>query len=571
MDIGIVGTGPAVDAIRAAVGDLDAQVTEVAASELAGMDFGFVVGAAKADAFGTANGDLDRWAAVEIGGVGGHAIEDTDASVSLFTEESGCFRCLRRRVGATVNAAEQTQGVRSAVRYAGALAARRAIRLLSGEELGGTVLEVEGRERTVQPVPFCRCGDGQDRTLTLTHREAALEDAIDRAERAVDDRVGLIRQVGEQESFPLPYYLAQTADTTGFSDARAAEFAAGADADWNRAFMKALGEALERYSAGVYRESEFRQSDAGSLDGAVLPSRFVRPDSYPYPETTDERLWAPALDLAGGAGAWLPAEVVQYPPPEERIKPAITTGLGLGNSTVAATLSGLYEVIERDATMLGWYSTFEPLGLSIDADDTGEERSYDQLRRRASAEGLEVSASLFTQDVDVPVVAVAVHREGEWPEFATGSGCALDPMDAAESGLAEALQNWVELRNMGPDQAREEGGAIGEYGEFPERARELTEFEATVPISSVADDAALSGEEELSALVERVTEAGLDPYAARLTPRDVKALGFEAVRATIPEAQPLFTGEPFFGDRLEAVAGSMGFEPKPDRAYHPFP
>lgn len=566
MDIGIVGTGPAVDAIETAMGDVDAGVTVTDPEELSGMDFGFVVGAAGADAFGTAAEALDRWVAVEVGGAGGYAVEEVDAAVSLFTRESGCFRCLRQRVGATVEPAERAQGVRSAVRYAGAVAARRAIRLLSGEALGGTVVEIEGPERRFQPVPFCSCGSGRDRTLTLSHREADLDDAVTRAERAVDDRVGLVRQIGEQESYPLPYYLAQTADTTGFSDARAAEFAAGADADWNRAYMKALGEALERYSAGVYRESEFRRATTADLDAAVVPSRFVRPDDYPYPGAAEERRWVPARDLASGEGAWLPAEVVQYPPPEERIKPAITTGLGLGNSTVEATLSGLYEVVERDATMLGWYSTFDPLGLEID------DEGFETLRRRAKSEGLEVSASLFTQDVDVPVVAVAVHREGEWPAFATGSGCALDPVAAAESALSEALQNWIELRNMGPEQAEQEGGAIGEYGAFPDRAHELTEFEATVPAESVADDAAdLSGEAELEALVGRVSDAGLDPYAARITPRDVEALGFEAVRVAIPEAQPLFTGEPFFGDRLNRVAESMGFEPKPDRVYHPFP
>ena len=567
MDIGIVGTGPAVDAIETAMGDVDASVTVTDAEELSGMEFGFVVGAAGADAFGTAADALDRWVAVEVGGVGGYAVEEVDAAVSVFTPNSGCFRCLHRRVGASVEPAAKPQGVRSAVRYAGAVAARRAIRLLSGESLGSTVVEIEGPERRFQPVPFCRCNDGRDRTLTLDHRDVELEDAVTRAERAVDDRVGLVQQVGEQESYPLPYYLAQTADTTGFSEARAAEFAAGADTDWNRAYIKALGEGLERYSAGVYRESEFRTATAADLEAAVMPSRFVRPESYPYPETTEERRWVPALDLAADAPAWLPAEVVQYPPPEERIKPGITTGLGLGNSTVEATLSGLYEVIERDATMLGWYSTFEPLGLSID------DEGFDALRRRAQSEGLSVSASLLTQDVDVPVVAVAVHREdGEWPAFATGSGCALDPVDAAESALAEALQNWIELRNMGPEQAAQEGGAIGEYGSYPERARELTAFEATVPATSVADDAAeLSGEAELSTLIERVSDAGLEPYAARITPRDVASLGFEAVRTTIPEAQPLFTGEAFFGDRLDSVAASMGFEPKPDRAYHPFP
>jgi len=39
----------------------------------------------------------------------------------------------------------------------------------------------------------------------------------------------------------------------------------------------------------------------------------------------------------------------------------------------------------------------------------------------------------------------------------------------------------------------------------------------------------------------------------------------------VPGAQPLFTGEPFFGDRAREVPRSMGYEPALDRPYHPFP
>jgi ribosomal protein S12 methylthiotransferase accessory factor len=216
--------------------------------------------------------------------------------------------------------------------------------------------------------------------------------------------------------------------------------------------------------------------------------------------------------------------------------------------------------------MLAWYSDYDPLGLSVD-----DER-VQELEKRARSEGLSVTVTLLTQDVDVPVVAATVHRDGEWPRFAAGSGADLDPVDAATGALAEALQNWVELRDMGPEQAGEEGGAIGQYAEFPDRVRELTHPETTVPAESVADDAAdLTGEEALDALVDRVADAGLTPYAARTTTRDVASLGFEGVRAVIPESQPLFTGEAFFGDRLQSVAASMGFEARPNRAYHPFP
>ena len=80
-----------------------------------------------------------------------------------------------------------------------------------------------------------------------------------------------------------------------------------------------------------------------------------------------------------------------------------------------------------------------------------------------------------------------------------------------------------------------------------------------------------TGADELEALVARVTDAGLDPYGARLTPRDLERQGFEAVRVLVPTAQPLFTDEPYFGDRARDVPEELGFEPRLDRDHHPYP
>ena len=567
MHVGLVGSGPAEAAVRAALADIDATVSTGVDSH-PDADLGVVVAPAGAEQFDRADDVCDRLVACEIGGVGGHAIDAIDAAVSAFTADSARFSDLRLRVASTTDESDgHPSGDRSAVRFAGAVAGRRAVRLLAGEALGGTVVEVPGAERQFFAVP-----DGsRDRTLDRSRREVDLGTSLDRAERALDDRVGLLTQVGERESFPVPYYLAGTANTTGYSDARAAEFAAGADPDWDRAFMKALGEGLERYCAGVYRQSEFVVAPEVNRSRPVSPARFARPEDYQQVDSEERIAWVAGEHLATGERVSLPAEFVHYPPPRERHKPAITTGLGLGNSGAEALLSGLYEVIERDATMVAWYSTFEPLGLNVD-----DER-FETLVKRARAEELDVTPLLVTQDVDVPVVAVAVHRDREqenedaWPRFATGSGANLDPIAAARSALAEALQNWMELRAMGPEQAAEEKAAIGEYAAFPSTARSFVDVGATVPAESVGPDTLPESEAELDTVIGRVTDAGLDAYAARTTTRDVSELGFEAVRVLIPEAQPLFTGEPFFAERAESVPRALGFEPRLDREYHPYP
>jgi ribosomal protein S12 methylthiotransferase accessory factor len=561
MDIGIAGSGPAAESVRAALEDIDATGTAAAPDELGTHPMGVVIAPAGAPAFEAADGAATDWVAVEIGGLGGVPVPELDAAVTVLADGVG-YRDLRARVTSTADADDESpSGGRSAVRLAGAVAGHRAVSLLAGADLAGTVVEVPGPERRVVAVPD---PDDRDRTLRTDHREAPLDDALARAERAVDDRVGLLTQVGERESFPAPYYIAATADTTAYSDTRAATHAAGVDDDWDRAFMKALGEGLERYCAGVYRESSFETAPPAARADGVPPAAFVRPDdSTAAPDTAIP--WVPGTDLATGAPVSLPAEFVHHPPPVERHRPAITTGLGLGNSGVEALCSGLYEVIERDATMCAWYSTYEPLGLAVD--DPG----FAALVDRARAERLSVAPVLVTGDVDVPVVAVAVHREGAWPRFALGSGANLDARAAARSALAEALQNWMELRALGPEDAADEEGAIGRYADRPSATRSFTDADEGVPAASVGPDSVPAGTAELDAVVERATDAGLSTYAARLTTPDVSDHGFEAVRVLSPEAQPLFVDEPYFGDRAESVPRNLGYEPRLDRPFHPYP
>jgi len=563
MDIGLVGDGPAVEAASAALGDVDVNAMPAGPDLLDGFDLAVVVDTAGSAAFAAANELLDRWIAVEVGGLGGVPLADLDAAVTVF--DDACHDCLCARVeSGGPDPADAPTGRRSAVRYAGAVAGRRAIRLLVGDPVGDTVVEVPGGERTFLPVPGCGCGVDPDGALPGEHVEWDLDAAIDRAERAVDPRIGPLSEVGEQESFPAPYYVARVADTTPVSDGDAADFGGGAAADWDAAFMKALGEGLERYAAGIYRESSFTRAPAANVPDPVTPDAFVRPDGAEAYDRDDRLPWVRGERLGTGERASLPAEFVHFPPPERRYRPPITTGLGLGSSGPDAALSGLYEAIERDATMISWYSATDPLGLGVD------DPEFAELEKRARAESLSVTPLLVTVDVDVPVVAVAVERDGDWPRFAAGSGADLDPAAAARSALAEALQNWTELRSMGREAADEQGAAIGRHADLPAETAAFFDPDATVSAAEVGEPEP-SGAEELAAVVERVERVGLDPYVARVTTRDLATLGFEAVRVLVPGAQPLFTGEPFFGERVREVPRSMGFEPALDREYHPFP
>ncbi|MFW6384563.1 MAG: YcaO-like family protein [Halodesulfurarchaeum sp.] len=568
MTVALVGTGPVVETVSIALEDVDVTVVETGIEGVETADLAVVTGTAGGDGFGRAN-DLaiaggTPWIAVEVGGIGGVAVDEIHATVAAFEPGGPCFECLERRVEATeVDAASEPTADRNGVRIAGAYAGHLATRFLSGDSPGGVVIEIPHVERTLLPVPGCTCTVERERSFELKATSRSLEESIVRGEVSIDDRIGLIEQIGEYDSFPAPYYLSVLSDTSVFSDVAAPDRAAGVALDWDTAFMKATGESLERYSAAVYRNETFHRAPIEDVTGPS-PRDFVRPDDWtdPDPETVVE--WVPGRDLETGDDVYLPAGNVHFPSPDTRFAPGITTGLGLGNGTVEAIVSGLCEVIERDATMIGWYSTFEPLGL-----DVGDE-TFETLSRRAGAEGLSVTPTLVTQDIDVPVVTVAVHRDA-WPQFAVGSAADPDVSAAAVSALAEALQNWMELREMGRAKASTAEGAIGRYADRPEGVEELLEPDSVVPAAHVGPAEAPTGKPALDFLLERMVSAGLESFAARITPRDVEQLGFEAVRVLVPEAQPLFVDEPLFGDRAREVPADLGFEPRLDRDFHPYP
>jgi ribosomal protein S12 methylthiotransferase accessory factor len=568
MNVAVVGSGPAVESVRSTLSDVEVTVTAADIDGIAGADLAIVTGLAGSDGFAAANRQSlaggTPWIAVEVGGIGGLPIEGLDAAVSSFAPEGPCFECLRTRVSAgEVETADEPTADRAAVRLAGSYAGILAIRALSGQEMGGVVIEVPHAERTLLPVPDCACAADHERVLELDAVTRSLDESVALAEAAVDRRLGIVRQIGEHDSFPAPYYLSVLAETTGFSDGAVPDRAAGVAADWDTAFMKALGESLERYSAAIYRESSFERAPATDVNGPA-PTDFVRPAGWDGPDETTPIDWVPGRDLIAETDVSLPAGLVHFPTPDERLSPTITTGLGLGNGGVEAVLSGLYEVLERDATMLAWYSSFEPLGLSVSAD------TFETLSRRARGEGLSVTPLLVTQDVDVPVVAVAVHREA-YPKFALGSAADLDASAAAGDALAEAIQNWMELRDMGPDAAAEADGAIGEYASDPGETMAMLDTPGTVDAADVGAPEPLSGETELDRVLELVEAAGLDVYAADITPRDVASLGFAAVRVLSPQAQPLFVGDPYFGARASEVPRELGFDPRLDRSMHPYP
>ncbi|MFW6448944.1 MAG: YcaO-like family protein [Halobacteriota archaeon] len=576
MPIPIAGPDEVRAGVVAGFESLGLETVETPLEEVDPSRWAVVVGAASGRTLPEADGRLSGpWVGIELGGMGGRRVEDLPGVVAGFGSDGPCYRCLRARVAAADLSLEPAQpgaiddGIPG---YAGAVAGWHLADDPAVEDLVGRVVELGGPTRRLLPVPGCRCHDEVDRgDLRFTHRDRPLEVVVDAMERTLDARLGIITEVGERQSHPAPYYLAELAETEGFSSVSAASMAAGVDLDWTAAFARAMGESLERYCAGSVRLDRLPEEPPGRQ---IPLERFALAEGH----TTPVGRWWPARTLDGERVA-LPVEVVSFPTPSDASIPSITTGLGLGSSPVEATLRGLLEVLERDACMLGWYSTYEPAELVVD-----DERVH-RWRRRLLGVGLTASVRLVTQDVDVPVVTGIVHRRAadgsavadvpgvdpdDWPRFAVGSAASLDPVVAAERAIAEATQNWMELEAMGPERARSEGN-IATFAEFPRAARTFLEADHRLQAAHVAREPVPTGVDALDDLAGRLDAAGMTAYVARTTTPDVASLGLEAVRVVVPEAQPLIHGDGPVAERLREGPRELGFRPRLDRGPHPYP
>ena len=573
MHVGLIGAETPLDIVAAQLDRINATAEYIDIDGISSVDRLVVAATTEDERFQEVNAvviEHDIPAVfIERQGLGGISVGGLEASVVGVTPSGPCYACLQQRLESTgVTATDETPDDPTTDVLAGAYAGRLVANSAGDRSnvLDGTVIELPYTEREYLPVPGCQVCGASDIGRWKTPSEGdprPLEAAIAAAERCYDERMGLLTEIGEAASVPLPYYLATLADTRAFSDAQAPRHAAGVSEDWDHAYMKGMGEALERYAAGTYLSDTFRTAHPAELDERVHPSACVRPDDWDAVEHAIP--WIPGQEIASGDAVWVPADLVVFPPPERVTRPAITTGLALGNTEAEATCAGLLEVLERDATMLSWYSTFEPVGLDVD------NPTFTDLSRRASAESLDVSVVLLTQDIDVPVIGAFVHRDGDFPQFAAGSAAGFDPTQAALDAVREALQNWMELSDMGESQAAQQAPRLAEYARHPTDVDAYLDPAVSLDANGIVDAIPEPGRETLDRLSAELADADLESYVTRLTTRDLRRVGFSAVRVVVPKAQPLLLDTPYFGKRAHEVPGSMGFAPYLDRGPHPFP
>lgn len=282
----------------------------------------------------------------------------------------------------------------------------------------------------------------------------------------------------------------------------------------------------------------------------------------------------------------------QNPSYEPLLRWPVTTGLGTGRTVRDALVSGILEVIERDAFMITYLNMLTPPSINLDSIAI-HDKYFGQTLGQLARYKLEPHLLLLPTDFPLTIVlSVLIDRTGRGPAITVGASADFDPITAAQDALSESIivrtgkTREIYQENYVPRPDQEKG--------FMDRARRLQYWARQGQLHAL--DFLLKGPQidipyagtssrephnrytsrELNALVRACRRLGQEAVYVELSSKETCAAGFRTVHVTMPSMQPVHMNEriPYFGGaRLYEVPRTLGYTPAQvlNTTPHPFP
>ncbi len=259
--------------------------------------------------------------------------------------------------------------------------------------------------------------------------------------------------------------------------------------------------------------------------------------------------WVRGTNLRSGEAVWIPSAFCYLPehrrPEEPRVVYSTSSGVACAPTFEEALLSGLYELVERDAFLLMWYTR---LSMPI-VDCTGVAEMELNHDTYYNVKGLRYTVVDLSPFCDVPSAMALVRDETGYVQLATGAASARTMIDAAGKAVREAFQTYAwarQMRFLNPDWTEPDGdfsqvrdfedhvalhafGSHGEESAFMDSATQSRHVREVPPVSGP------SVCEQIDAIVNRLGQRGMEVYAVDVTAPDLRQLGLRVVRAFCPE------------------------------------
>lgn len=440
--------------------------------------------------------------------------------------------------------------------------------------------------------------DGSPRTLL---------DALQSAKRLISNRTGIISSV-EFENLapdePSVYFASSTpANTSAVSEMETMNSGAAASVDPKRAFIKAVGESVERYCPAHFKYEDFTLSAYNDLDSeAIHPADFALFSEKQYadpgfyfsqPTASTPMRWVSAYSISQDQPTLIPASFVYIPYYFDRSQEPLThnpisTGLACGSNLAPAIYKGILEVIERDAFMIMWQNQLPCRRLDL---STVSNPFVQSLLNELEVLPVECHTYLIPSDIGVPVILILLRStSGHLPYTVMGISVDLDPQKALMLALEEVSLSWIGMSRYAL--AKKDYTPAKDYSDIttltlhglvhavdPALEKSLDFLKDSEDLLSIQEIQNTYNESMLiniQTLVEKLRQKNLNVIAKDLTTIDVDEAGFKVIRVVIPGMQPLDVSHSrrhLGGSRLYEVPCQMGLRKQPitEDSVNPYP
>ncbi|WP_437619561.1 TOMM precursor leader peptide-binding protein [Sorangium sp. So ce1151] len=481
------------------------------------------------------------------------------------------------------------------------LLVNRAASRLAGRFVVESLIDLEASFHAVLRMPWCAvCGGAAGAGRARRRRPSVrLRDARDPAELRrmlagiVDARAGIVRHLRLDAMSPAlapeaPFIA--TALLSNYTDGSAPahrceepEVGTGKGTTAVEALIRATGEAVERYSAGLFDAGALLRAPVAEMKGDfIAPERLCLYDEAQYarPGFPFARL-DPTTPIAWALGRWLdtraPVHVPALPTyygncagPGAHFCQVTSNGLAAGPTLEGASMGAALELIERDAFMISWLAR-RP-GRRILPDDAIEPEVH-EVARQLAERGARVELYLIEAGIAVPVVMCVGYGDGKrWPGAVVSISAHLSPLTAIKKAILEQGQIGSFVFRL----------MTGEHVAVPERPEDVRTLEdhavyylppsraaafaflrqgGTVTASELEEPSEIS----LSELARRVQAAGMRIAIVDVTSPDLAATPFRVARALGPDFQQIHFGHELAqlgNPRLRSMA-AHGINPDP--------
>lgn len=377
---------------------------------------------------------------------------------------------------------------------------------------------------------------------------------------------------------------------------------AGISFDESKALIKCAGEAAERHSLSRFVDATMPYGSFRELAPALNPDhfQFFSDEQLATPPFAGFRwdehspfYWIAGESLLDSSPVLLPAQLTYMPlvnPTERRelcIFHSSTTGAACGQTREAGTLSGILELLERDAFMVHYLSRTP--GVAI---ETTGHPLFDEITAYLNRFGLTIQ--VFHLETDFPFCSTLALLTEETrpgsptPWMSSGLKCSPDPIQSVLGSIEEACQTRPWIRHMiehcgqSAETLRKEAAenALVDramYWAAPKRAKDIDFFLKTnrrIDLAALCQKYPMSSGGALDTIVEFCRREGHPIYRVDITKPEVAEHGLIVSRVMMPTVQQFYLVEPHIplrNTRWQTVPVKLGLLEETPAAINPIP